>query len=96
MSDHEGSPVTSLLMESDYMASGDEAGNVNIGKIFTDEQFHVKIHPIGPVTALLFSTDGASLFTVSTNHVVSEWRTDNGEKVREFVGEVGNSITSIA
>jgi len=44
----------------------------------------------------LFNSNGKSLFTASTNHVVTEWSVENGEKIREFIGEEGSSITSLA
>mmetsp|Transcript_5988 Transcript_5988/g.5306 ORF Transcript_5988/g.5306 Transcript_5988/m.5306 type:complete len:97 (+) Transcript_5988:427-717(+) len=96
MAEHEGSPVNVVLMDSDFVASGDEAGTVNIRKIFSDDKFHVKISQSGPVTGVLFSTDGASLFTSTTNHVVTEWSIESGDKLREFVGEEGSKITSMA
>jgi len=96
MADHLGSPVTVLVMNTDYLASGDEAGVVHIRKIFNDEHFHITIIQNGPVTGVLFSPDSESLFIASNDHLVAEWSLKKGEKVRDFIGDHTSSITSMA
>jgi len=83
-------------MNSKFSVSGDSTGNVHIRKLYNDDEFDVKFTQKGPVSNLLFSPDGASLFTSSTDHLVTEWNVENGEKLREIVGEEGSVITSLA
>lgn len=87
-------------MDSKYVASGDEAGVVQVHKLQNDDgaEFATKVEVEGgkPVTNILFHPDGHSVFVSTTGPDVLEYNTTSAEKMKEFKGEAEEQITALA
>jgi len=67
--------VTQIKMTTSHLASGDEAGVVQLKKIYTDEAFDVKIETEEklPITAIFIGKSAKEIFIGNTGSVASKW-----------------------
>jgi len=67
--------VTQIKMSISHLASGDEAGVVQLKKIYTDDASDVKIETEEklPITAIFINKLGKEIFIGNTGSIASKW-----------------------
>jgi len=64
--------------------------------MINDIEFSASFTDTGPITSLLLSPDGESVFSGTTSNLVTQWQLGSGEKVQVFEHAEGQGISTMA
>lgn len=64
--------------------------------MINDIEFSASFTDTGPITSLLIHPDGESVFSGTTNNVVTQWHIGSGERQKVFEHAEGQGVSTMA